>query len=458
MGRRSHVIVIPYPAQGNVNPLMHLSQRIASLGFKVTFIHTDFNHKRVVSAMAEINGDPLGSTVNLVSIPDGMGPEGDRNDLGKLCEAILSTMPKKLEELIQNINKTNEGDDDAINCIIADGHVGWAREVAEKMGIKLAVVWPASAASFSLGANIPKLIDDGCINADGFSAKKQMIQLSPGIPTFDTGNFPWNLIGDSNAQRAIFKYIKRVVEESQLAEWQLCNSTYELEPDAFSLTEKLLPIGPLLSNYNTGTSGAQFWQEDSSCLEWLDQQPSRSVIYVAFGSFTVFDQTQFEELALGLQLTNKPFLWVARPGMTTQESIKECPGQLQSRNGRIVSWVPQQKVLSHPAITCFVSHCGWNSTMEGVSNGVPFLCWPYFGDQCLNKDYICGIWKVGLGFERDENGIIRKEEVKGKVERLLGDKSIRERSLKLKETIRDTIGEGGQSSTNFINFINWLGA
>ncbi|WCJ25599.1 UDP-Glycosyltransferase superfamily protein [Euphorbia peplus] len=211
-------------------------------------------------------------------------------------------------------------------------------------------------------------------------------------------------------------------------------------------------MSPISHNQN---SGAQFWKEDPTCLKWLDQQPPNSVIYVAFGSFTIFNQTQFEQLALALQLTNKPFLWVVRPENEVSQT-QEYPDGFEGKNGRIVGWVPQHKVLSHPSIACFVSHCGWNSTIEGISNGVPFLCWPYFGDQFLNKGYICDIWKVGLGLEKDEMGIIRKEELKGKIEELIGDKGIKERCLRIMKIMRNNVEEGGDSLTNFNKFIKWL--
>ncbi|KAJ9147533.1 hypothetical protein P3X46_029683 [Hevea brasiliensis] len=450
---RSHVLVLPYPAQGHVNPLMHCAHRLVNLGFKVTFVNTHFNHKRVLTTMVGRN-DPTGSCVNLVSIPDGLGLEDDRNDIGKLSEAIMITMPKSLEELIQKINMTLELGDQPITCIVSDAVMAWSREVANNLGIRVAVVWPASAASYSIAANIPNLIRDGYIDDDGFSIKKQRIQLSSSIPSFGTENLPWK-VGDSNAEKAIFKYTIRNFEHLQSTEWQMCNSFYELEAGALSLFPKLLPIGPLLASNDTGNLGAQFWPEDYSCLTWLDQQPSRSVIYAAFGSFTIFDQIQFQELALGLQLTNKPFLWVVRPG-SNQESNHAYPKEFHGSHGKIVGWVPQQNVLSHPSIACFVSHCGWNSTIEGVSNGVPFLCWPYFFDQFHNANYICDTWKVGLGFDKDENGIIRKEEFNKKVELLLGDKSIREKALELKQIARNNIGDGSQNSTNFSNFIKWL--
>ncbi|XP_065855438.1 UDP-glycosyltransferase 83A1-like [Euphorbia lathyris] len=454
MVRKGHVLVIPYPAQGHVKPLMHLSLRLSFLDFKVTFVNTEFNHKRVITSA----NHPIDSSVSLVSISDGLGFEDDRTDIAKLCESILNTMPEKLEELIRDINikGLKKGDEDGvISCVVADGYMGWVRNVADKLGIKVAVAWPSSAAMFSLLQKVPQLIDQGYIDHQGFTTNKQILELSPRIPPFDTQNFPWNSFGDSNSQKkTMFKYLKKTLEDSLQTEWILCNSAFLLEHGSFSLSPTLSPIGPLMTPISPNqNSAAQFWKEDPTCLKWLDQQPHQSVIYVAFGSFTIFDQTQFEQLALALQLTNKPFLWVVRPEITQNQKY---PDGFEPKNGRIVGWVPQHKVLSHPSIACFVSHCGWNSTIEGISNGVPFLCWPYFGDQFLNKGYICDSWRVGLGLEKDEMGIIRKEELKGEIEQLIGDKSIKERCLKVMKIMRNNVEEGGDSFTNFSKFIKWL--
>ncbi|KAJ0100329.1 hypothetical protein Patl1_21706 [Pistacia atlantica] len=78
----------------------------------------------------------------------------------------------------------------------------------------------------------------------------------------------------------------------------------------------ILPIGPLFASNLTRDPAGNFWPEDLICLKWLDQQPPQSVIYVAFGSSTFSYQTQFHELALGLELSNRPFLWVVCPGIT----------------------------------------------------------------------------------------------------------------------------------------------
>ncbi|WVZ15482.1 hypothetical protein V8G54_013048 [Vigna mungo] len=167
--------------------------------------------------------------------------------------------------------------------------------------------------------------------------------------------------------------------------------------------------------------------------------------------FTQFDQNQFNELALGLALINKPFLWVIR-----DDSKMKYPHEFKGHKGKIISWAPQQKVLSHPAIACFVTHYGWNSTIEGLSNGVSFLCWPYFGDQIQNKKYICDELKVGLSFDKDENGVVSCKEVKLKVEQLLSNENIKSRSLELKEKVMNNIVKGGASLENLNRFVKWL--
>lgn len=236
-------------------------------------------------------------------------------------------------------------------------------------------------------------------------------------------------------------------------DWILCNSSHELEPGALKLVPRCVPIGPLLASNRLGQSAGNFWTEDSASLSWLDQQPPNSIIYVAFGSSTFLDETQFKELALGLEFTNRPFLWVVRQDLT--QNTRAYPEGFEERirnRGKIVGWVPQQMVLSHPSVACFLSHCGWNSTLESVSNGVPLLCWPYYADQFLNEAYISDFWKVGLGLEKDEGGMITREEISKKVEILLSDEGYKNRAMNLQSKAVSS----GRSQKNFSDFVDWI--
>ncbi|KAI3699694.1 hypothetical protein L2E82_44137 [Cichorium intybus] len=317
----------------------------------------------------------------MVSIPDGLEPWEDRNDLCKLTNSILRSMPGKLEDLIETIIKE---DTNKVTCIIADGCMGWATRVAKKMGIRSAVFWPASVCTLASVLSFQKLIDDGIINNN----------------------------------EAFFQVVKESVEASRLTEWFICNSTTELEPGAFTMYPQVLPIGPLLASNRLADQAGHFWKEDSTSLEWLNQQPACSVIYIAFGSFTIFNQTQFQELALGLELSNRPFLWVVRPGFTKETTAAYPDGYLErvGSRGRIVSWAPQQKVLAHSSVACF----------------------------------------NGLGFNKDETGIITREEIKSKVEQLLGDNTFRAKAMDIKVMVASSIRKGGCSHKNLTNFIEWI--
>nr|XP_043608343.1 UDP-glycosyltransferase 83A1-like [Erigeron canadensis] len=450
---KPHVLLIPYPAQGHVIPMMELAQRLVEQGVKAIFVNTDFNHKLVTSNWLEKDG--FGDLLQMVSIPDGLEPWEDRSDIGKLSLSMLQTMPSKLVQLIDTINKEESS---KVTLIIADGGMGWAIKVAKNMGIGRAAFWPASVATLSSMLCFQKLIDERIIGKNGVPIDNQIIQLSETMPPIKSENLGWACFKDVATVEATFQVVVDVEKAYRMTEWFVCNSTTELESAAFDLFPHLLPIGPLLASNRLGDQAGHFWQEDSTCLTWLDQQPASSVIYIAFGSFTIFDQTQFEELALGLELSNMPFLWVVRPGMT-EETTAVYPDGFMERigsRGRIVSWAPQQKVLAHPSIAGFMSHCGWNSTVEGVTNGIPFLCWPYFADQFHNETYICDIWKTGLGLNKDEAGIINQSEIKCKVEQLLGDKTFKSKALDIKEKVTSSVRKGGCSHKNLCNFIEWI--
>ncbi|MED6126549.1 hypothetical protein PIB30_079526, partial [Stylosanthes scabra] len=293
----------------------------------------------------------------------------------------------------------------------------------------------------------------------GLPVTKRTFRLSESMPLMSTESLYWSNLADDHPTnvQTVFDYLVHCGQTLTMTEWWLCNTAYDLEPAVFSFLPKILPIGPLFTRYNRNYVTTSFWEEDVSCMSWLDQQPRGSVVYVAFGSFSLLDEKQFNELAFALELTSRPYLWVVRQDSIIINKNVSCKNdEFKGSRGKIVEWAPQQKVLSHPSVACFISHCGWNSTIEGLSNGIPFLCWPYFTDQIYDKMYVCDELRVGLGFDSDENGLISRVEIKAKVDKLLGDENIRLRSLELKKKIESNIEQGGRSSDNLNKFIKWL--
>ncbi|XP_073274755.1 UDP-glycosyltransferase 83A1-like [Primulina huaijiensis] len=445
---KPHVLMIPLPAQGHVIPLLELATVLAKHGVQVTFVNLDIIHSRIV--------DTSSPHIHLVSISDGLESH-ERLVPGRCIEVWYDSMPQKVEQIIKE-NSVSE--DEKFSCVISDQSLGRIQQVAKKMGIASVAFLPAAAASLVLGFNIPKMIENGIIDGEGTPLKQEIIQFAPTMPNMVSSDFTWVNTRILSRQKAIFNIMMQNDEAIKSADWTICNSIQDLEPGAFSLAPNVVPIGPLLASIEPGNSAGHFLEHDSTCLDWLDHQPVHSVVYAAFGSTTIFSPSQFRELALGLELTGRPFLWVRRSENSTtgvgNQAFPEGFLKRISSRGLITNCAPQQKVLSHPSIACFLSHCGWNSTVESVSNGVPMLCLPYFADQFINRSYITDIWKVGLPFEHDDGGIIGKEEIKNRVDQVLGDHVFKQRALQLQKIIQDSASKGGNSYENLTNFVKWI--
>ncbi|KAG6389251.1 hypothetical protein SASPL_150716 [Salvia splendens] len=453
-GNKPHVLAVPLPAQGHVKPLMSLCRQIAKHGIKVTFVNVESIHHKILSASPQQLHDEDDSDNNIVmeTVPDGLTPEDDPNNPFTLLETLPKTMPQTLMDLIQRINSSNPNE--KVTCLIADMSFSWIFDIADKMGAEPVGFSPPSVACLAVLLHAPKLLEQGVLNTNGSLQNGDAISLSNDIPSWRKDELPWCFSDDLQTEKVLFEAVKGYKEASK-AKWWLCNSCHELEPTASELLPNVFPIGPLNLLDSNNVKSTNFFSEDSSCLRWLDSQVDRSVVYVSFGSLAVFSQQQLDELALGLQLLGRAFLWVVRPDLANGSRVVYPPG-FGTGLGMTVEWAPQNRVLSHPSIGCFVSHCGWNSTIEGVSNGVPFLCWSYFADQLHNERYICEKWGIGLKIDFDEEGIRSRYEIKTKVDMLFSENKFKENALKLKELCSKSVADGGKSCNNLKKFIDHL--
>jgi UDP:flavonoid glycosyltransferase YjiC (YdhE family) len=213
----------------------------------------------------------------------------------------------------------------------------------------------------------------------------------------------------------------------------------------------IFTMGPM--HRIASTSSSSLLEEDTSCLAWLDKQSCKSVIYVSWGSVAFMDIKELTEMAWGLANSDQPFLWVVRPGLVQgAEWIEVLPKEIKEnigKKGYIVKWAPQKKVLAHGAVGGFLSHCGWNSTLESICEGIPMICQPCFGDQKVNARYISQVWRIGLELEGD----LKRDEIDRVIKKLIVDEegeAMRENAKKLKENVELCIKEGG-SSYNSMN-------
>nr|AFJ52980.1 UDP-glycosyltransferase 1 [Linum usitatissimum] len=463
--KKPHVLLVPHPAQGHVFPMLKLAHKLTDHGISVTVANLDFIHRKIIpqQQQGKQSHGTDGGGIRMVSLPDGLGSHSDSIDVVLRTETVQKVLPVRLRELlIQQQSLSNDDEEQKFSWIIADAcHFG-VFIVAREMGIKTVALWTASQENLALVLRIPQLIETGTINENGFLVDKELpISISEEMVAWKANELPWSAPSEELQSFYFKNCYSKPSEHCSLYHHVIVNSFHELEPSAFQLFPNFLPIGPLV--INSANSGGSFWRQDETCLTWLDNHPSKSVIYVAFGSITILSQKQFQELALGLELAGRPFLWVIRTNFVQGPggSGLEFPnGYLErvANMGKIVEWTNQARVLSHPSVGCFVSHCGWNSTLEGLWCGVPFLCWPYFLDQFHNKESICEAWKVGLKLkaEEDGSGLITMSEIASKVEQLLNDETIKGNANRLREVARESVNQGGSSFHSFSSFVNQL--
>lgn len=296
------------------------------------------------------------------------------------------------------------------------------------------------------------------------------IDCIPGVLPLRPDEFPPSMQSrDINMPR--FRFTLNIFEHIHECVGLLLNTVYEMEAKVIDALREKLPVftvGPLFLPTKEGdplptASEITFWEEDD-CGAWLDSQQAVSVLYVSFGSITTYCEEQFRELAVGLEESKQPFLWVVRRDSIEGGSlVKALPeGYMERVKGRgmIVSWAPQLRVLAHPAVGGFLTHCGWNSILESISiGGVPMLCWPDIADQMVNRRLLVDTWKIGLEFAQNADGMVGREEVTRVVcELLLSDdgKACRKRAGEWQLLLRKAVQEGGSSSASLDHFLQEL--
>ncbi|CAN4096248.1 unnamed protein product [Withania somnifera] len=408
--KKSKVLLVPYPAQGHVTPMLKLASLLANHGLNPIVIIPNFikiDSKDVNITIMSINSDGLDET--------------SPRDFFAIENAMENYMPCQFERLVRVLQDGDQ--EDGIVCLIVDLLASWAVEVANKCGIQVSGFWPAMLATYRLIHSIPNMLHAGIISETGCPLHHGPICLSLDQPTISSQDLPW-LIGNSNARISRFKFWTRTMERTRTLKWLLINTFQdECHKDQnmtnFNTTQ-ILPIGPL--NTHVTIKNSSFWEEDSSCMNWLDKQDDSSVLYISFGSWvSPIDEAKVNSLALALEATKRPFIWVLGPSWR-QGLQKGCLDRI-SKQGRIVTWAPQVDVLQHAAVGCYLTHCGWNSTMEAIQSKKRLLCHPIAGDQFVNCAYIVQNWRIGvrvngLGVKDLEGGLRKVMEDNGMSERI----------------------------------------
>ncbi|KAF5448480.1 hypothetical protein F2P56_029014 [Juglans regia] len=465
---KPHAVCIPYPAQGHVNPMLKLAKVLHHRGFHITFINTEFNHRRLLKARGPDSLDGLPDFC-FETIPDGLPPsDADATqDIPSLCDSIAKNFMIPFRNLLAKLNDTVSSNVPPVSCIVSDFSMHFSSNVAEELGIPILLLSTASARAFLGFAHTRRLVESGILTPpkdESHLPNRYMettIDWIPGMKNIRIKDLPSFLFA-SDPKGIMRNFILEMVEKASKASAIVVNTFDALEHEGLDALSSLFPpvysIGPLhlllsqipQNNSKLNNIGSNLWKNEADCLEWLNSKEPNSVIYVNFGSITVLTPPQMVEFACGLANSKKAFLWVIRPDMVKGDSVivpHEFLSETKDRGIVQVSWCPQEDVLSHPSIGGFLTHCGWNSMIESMCAGVPVLCWPFFADQQTNCRLACVEW--GIGMEIDCN--VKRDEVEKLVRELMEGKKgkeMRKHAMKWKKMAEEAVGTDGSSNLN----------
>uniref|UniRef100_A0A0E0LKT4 Glycosyltransferase n=1 Tax=Oryza punctata TaxID=4537 RepID=A0A0E0LKT4_ORYPU len=461
----AHVLVFPMPMQGHINVMLHLAATLAAAaGVHVTILHTDHNLRRLRNAAAATTADS--PRLRFLSVPDGLPDDHPRSasDILEIVDSLGTAGRAAYRALLGSllVGSAGGGGFPPVTSVVGDALLTFAIDVAEELGVPALAFRTASASSLLAYLSVPRLFELGELPFPPGGDLDEPVRGVPGMEGFlRRRDLPstFRRQGDDHDVHPKLQILLDLTTGSCKARAVILNTAVSLEGPVLAhiapRVRDVFAIGPL--HAISPAPAASLWREDDGCMAWLDGQADRSVVYVSLGSLTVISLEQFTEFLSGLVAAGYPFLWVLRPDIivasqsTTnlQEAVTAAAGDSKAR---VVGWAPQRDVLRHRAVGCFLTHAGWNSTLEAAVEGVPTVCWPFFVDQQINSRFVGAVWRTGL----DMKDVCDAAVVERMVTEAMESGEIREKAQALAEKVRQDVGDGGSSATELKRLVGFL--
>lgn len=447
-----HFLVVIYGYQSHVSPALNLSRRLAhAAGARITFSTTVAGHRRMFPASAD--QEVHDGLISFIPFSDGQD-DGQRNqDTKDFFARTKSVGSESLSAILRSLDARGQ----PVTCVIYGILLSWVADVARDHGLPSVYYWIQSAAVFALYYHYFHGYDRFMSSHDDPQLPLTFPRLPPltirDLPTFFT------ITDMEHPMASILKLFKEdldVLDREASTARVLANTFEELEADALAVGGrdlKVMAIGPVMS-----VDGPNLFPPDEQrYMEWLDSKAGGSVVYVSFGSFVAFKRRHAEEIARGLRATGRPYLWVVRKDNRdgVEGVVREETAGAEEK-GMVVEWCAQVRVLSHVAVGCFVSHCGWNSTAESLACGVPMVGVPQLAEQLTNAKLL-EVWGTGVRAETDAEGVVEAAELARCVERVMGEGEkaapVKRSAEMWKDRAREAVAEGGSSDRNLKAFV-----
>ncbi|XP_066325516.1 hydroquinone glucosyltransferase-like [Miscanthus floridulus] len=432
---RPHVVLVASPSAGHLMPMAELARRLvahhALAATLVTFSDISANpYAQSTAVLSSLRAANV-STATLPAVPLDHLPADARIET-VLLEVIGRSIPR-LRALLRDV-----GSAAPLAALVPDFFGTAALPLASELGVPGYVFFPSNLSALSVVQRAVEL-NDGA-GAGEYRDLPDPLPL-PGGVSLRREDLP---DGFRDSKEPVYAHLIDEGRRYRTAAGFLVNSFYEMDPATVEDFKKAAEQGRFPPAYPVGPfvrSSSDEGGASSPCIEWLDRQPTGSVVYVSFGSAGTLSVKQTAELAAGLKDSGHRFLWIVRmPSLDGEHSddmgrksrgggdendpLAWLPvGFLERTRGRglaVASWAPQVRVLSHPATAAFVSHCGWNSTLESVSSGVPMVALPLYAEQRMNAVVLSENVGVALRLRvRPDDGLVGREEIAAAVRELM---------------------------------------
>ncbi|QCE01507.1 UDP-glucosyl transferase 73C [Vigna unguiculata] len=477
--KKKHIVMVPIMAQGHIIPFLALARKIqhtAATTFTITIASTPLNIQHLKSALSSTSPNQIRlAELPFNSAQHGLPPNTENTEklhfpqLVKFCHATLS-LEAPLRSLISRITE-EEGHPPL--CIISDLFLGWVNNVANSVSTRNLTFTTCGAygtlSYISIWSNLPhKKTHSDEFWVPGFPQNHRFhrTQLHRYLREAD-GTDDWS--------RFLIPQISHAMKSGG---W-ICNTAEEIEPLGLQLLRKYLQlpvwaVGPLLPPPALRGSKHRSGKESSvtleACMEWLDLKDENSVVYVSFGSQNTISASQMMALAEGLEKSERSFVWVIRPpvGFDIDGEFREewLPKGFEekmrdTKKGLLVQkWGPQLEILSHKSTGVFVSHCGWNSVLESLSNGVPMIGWPLAAEQMYNVKMLVEEMGVAVELTRTVETTICGDEVKKVIDMVMEKegkgKEMKEKAKEIASHMRKAVTEKGEEEGSSVRAMDDL--
>ncbi|XP_060199613.1 hydroquinone glucosyltransferase-like [Lycium barbarum] len=455
--KNPHVAFLPSPGMGHITPLFEFAKRLViNHNFHVSFFVITTNASTAQNEL--FRPDNLPSDFHVIEIPPVENMSSFFTDDMRVVTQLAIMVRESLKHL-PSLLMTHRP-----KALIIDLFCTDAFEICKKLEIPVYSFFTASTILMTFSLYLPTLDRE---------VEGEFVDLPEPIQTPGCNPICPHDVLDQVKDRKNEEYKWYLLHVSRLpsAAGIFVNSWDDLEPVSLkALKENLFfqnipvppihAIGPLIKQDEVIT------EKGAEILAWLDNQPPDSVLFVVFGSGGTLTSKQLIELAWGLEMSQQRFILVARMpsdasasaaffnvGSDENDPLLYLPeGFVKKTEGRglvVPSWAPQVAILNHPSTGSFLSHCGWNSTLESIAHGVPIIAWPLYAEQRMNATVLAEEVGVAMKFPVVPcEELISRKEIE-KVVRIVMEgekgKAMRRKGKELKESAKIALSKGGSS-------------